>query len=231
MPPDPRSRNCSLPSGKQRRHITHSGGCLLACLLAQGTGSVRRSEPPPIRRRTAVRVHSRPLVSVRLRKPVPRLRRHRRLRRHQPGNHPPHPGDRHPHRPGSRCPGYPPARPWPRYGPTRLWHGARLRSRPRRPPPHGQPALRCLSPRSRHLCRRHGRPCGRRPTRTGDILTCFLPASAEDWPRFRGPNGTGVSTSRNMPVKFGPAKNLVWRAPLPPGHPSPCAEQRREAWM
>jgi outer membrane protein assembly factor BamB len=53
------------------------------------------------------------------------------------------------------------------------------------------------------------------------LMLLRAPASAEDWPRFRGPNGSGVSTSRNVPAEFGPAKNLVWRAPLPPGHSSP----------
>jgi outer membrane protein assembly factor BamB len=44
---------------------------------------------------------------------------------------------------------------------------------------------------------------------------------ASDWSRFRGPNGSGVSTATNVPTEFGPAKNLLWRLPLPPGHSSP----------
>lgn len=49
-------------------------------------------------------------------------------------------------------------------------------------------------------------------------------AQGEDpasWSRFRGPNGTGISTSKGLPVEFGPAKNLVWRTELPTGHSSP----------
>ena len=42
-----------------------------------------------------------------------------------------------------------------------------------------------------------------------------------DWSRFRGPNGSGVSTATSLPVDFGPAKNVVWRLALPPGHSSP----------
>ena len=42
-----------------------------------------------------------------------------------------------------------------------------------------------------------------------------------EWSRFRGPNGSGVSSARNLPVEFGPANNLVWRLALPPGHSSP----------
>jgi outer membrane protein assembly factor BamB len=45
--------------------------------------------------------------------------------------------------------------------------------------------------------------------------------ASEQWDRFRGPNGTGVSESAGLPVEFGPAKNLRWRLELPPGHSSP----------
>ena len=38
---------------------------------------------------------------------------------------------------------------------------------------------------------------------------------------FRGPNGSGVANEKNLPVEFGPEKNLVWKTPLPPGHSSP----------
>jgi outer membrane protein assembly factor BamB len=44
---------------------------------------------------------------------------------------------------------------------------------------------------------------------------------AEDWPGFRGPNATGVSSGTNLPVEFGPGKNVVWKTALPPGHSSP----------
>jgi outer membrane protein assembly factor BamB len=43
-----------------------------------------------------------------------------------------------------------------------------------------------------------------------------------DWPGFRGHNATGISTSaKNLPVEFGPEKNVIWKTPLPPGHSSP----------
>lgn len=45
--------------------------------------------------------------------------------------------------------------------------------------------------------------------------------AAPEWPRFRGPNGSGLSTATNVPTEFGPVKNLLWRLPLPPGHSSP----------
>jgi outer membrane protein assembly factor BamB len=46
-------------------------------------------------------------------------------------------------------------------------------------------------------------------------------AVASDWPRFRGPNGAGVNETTGLPTEFGPAKNLVWRTPLPNGYSSP----------
>jgi outer membrane protein assembly factor BamB len=42
-----------------------------------------------------------------------------------------------------------------------------------------------------------------------------------DWPQFRGPNGSGVFETSNLPLLFGPDKHVVWKAPLPPGHSSP----------
>jgi outer membrane protein assembly factor BamB len=45
--------------------------------------------------------------------------------------------------------------------------------------------------------------------------------AAENWVRFRGPNGTGVSAARNVPVTFGPDRSVKWKTPLPPGHSSP----------
>ena len=42
-----------------------------------------------------------------------------------------------------------------------------------------------------------------------------------EWSRFRGPNGSGLSSATKVPTEFGPEKNVVWRLPLPPGHSSP----------
>jgi outer membrane protein assembly factor BamB len=44
---------------------------------------------------------------------------------------------------------------------------------------------------------------------------------AADWPRFRGPNGSGVAETSGLPEKFGPASNVVWKTALPLGHSSP----------
>ena len=51
--------------------------------------------------------------------------------------------------------------------------------------------------------------------------------AGDDWSRFRGPNGTGVSTETNLPTDFGPDKSVVWKTPLPPGHSSPVLSRTR----
>lgn len=56
------------------------------------------------------------------------------------------------------------------------------------------------------------------------IAVVFLVASLvrpEEWSRFRGPNGQGISTETGFPVEFSRTKNLVWRTPLRPGKSSP----------
>lgn len=45
---------------------------------------------------------------------------------------------------------------------------------------------------------------------------------AAEWPQFRGPNASGVSLDENIPVEFGPGKNVVWKTAVPPGHSSPA---------
>jgi outer membrane protein assembly factor BamB len=42
-----------------------------------------------------------------------------------------------------------------------------------------------------------------------------------DWPQFRGVNAQGVADEENLPVDFGPEKNVVWKTPLPDGPSSP----------
>jgi outer membrane protein assembly factor BamB len=41
------------------------------------------------------------------------------------------------------------------------------------------------------------------------------------WPRFRGPNGSGVAAAEKPPVDLGPEKNVKWRVPVPSGLSSP----------
>jgi outer membrane protein assembly factor BamB len=44
----------------------------------------------------------------------------------------------------------------------------------------------------------------------------------EDWPRWRGPRGDGISADAGAPVHIGPKENLLWRVEPPgSGHSSP----------
>jgi len=39
-------------------------------------------------------------------------------------------------------------------------------------------------------------------------------AAASDWPRFRGPNGTGIAEDKNVPVRWSES-DVVWKTPIP----------------
>ena len=49
----------------------------------------------------------------------------------------------------------------------------------------------------------------------------------EDWPRFRGPNGTGVSSTEGLPGELGPEKNVIWKADSGNGSSSPVVAAGR----
>src|SRR5258706_6978406 len=59
------------------------------------------------------------------------------------------------------------------------------------------------------------------------LLVAATLVAAADWPQFRGPNAFGVSDTTGLPTEFGPAKNVVWRTALPPGHSSPVLSADR----
>lgn len=41
------------------------------------------------------------------------------------------------------------------------------------------------------------------------------PAAAENWPHWRGPERTGVSTDTGLPLTWSATENVVWKLPLP----------------
>ena len=48
------------------------------------------------------------------------------------------------------------------------------------------------------------------------VLLCRIaPASAQDWPEFRGPGGQGQSSEHNLPVEWAETRNVAWKTPLP----------------
>jgi outer membrane protein assembly factor BamB len=58
------------------------------------------------------------------------------------------------------------------------------------------------------------------------LLLATSIAGAEEWDRFRGPNGSGVSISTGFPTQFGKGKNLVWRTAVRDGKSSPVLARR-----
>jgi outer membrane protein assembly factor BamB len=53
------------------------------------------------------------------------------------------------------------------------------------------------------------------------FLTLALPGPAQEWTRFRGPNGTGISPAKTVPTAW-TEKDFNWKVPLPgAGHSSP----------
>ena len=53
------------------------------------------------------------------------------------------------------------------------------------------------------------------------LLLCVVPVRAQEWTRFRGPNGTGVSDAKSIPATWTDA-DYRWKIKLPgKGHGSP----------
>jgi outer membrane protein assembly factor BamB len=46
------------------------------------------------------------------------------------------------------------------------------------------------------------------------IVTAGTMLSA-NWPAWRGPNGDGVSSEKNLPIKWSPTQNIAWKLALP----------------
>lgn len=47
------------------------------------------------------------------------------------------------------------------------------------------------------------------------ILLAALSAGAENWPRFRGPTGQGISTETKLPTKWDEKTNIKWKVAIP----------------
>ncbi len=59
------------------------------------------------------------------------------------------------------------------------------------------------------------------------IFAVASPSLAEGWSRFRGPNGSGVSTGPALPVDLGREENLAWTADVPFGRSTPVVAGER----
>jgi outer membrane protein assembly factor BamB len=60
----------------------------------------------------------------------------------------------------------------------------------------------------------------------GLLVVWLVCLGAEDWTRFRGPNGSGISTDKGFPTEFDKSKNLAWRTAVRPGKSSPVLTDR-----
>lgn len=61
----------------------------------------------------------------------------------------------------------------------------------------------------------------------GFLLVCVAPAWAENWPRFRGPNGQGISDDKAIPTGWS-EQEYAWKMELPGGgHSSPVVWEDR----
>jgi outer membrane protein assembly factor BamB len=46
------------------------------------------------------------------------------------------------------------------------------------------------------------------------LLAAAAAAAADNWPQFRGPNGTGHSDATGLPTKWGEKENIVWKTAI-----------------
>ncbi len=60
------------------------------------------------------------------------------------------------------------------------------------------------------------------------VVILTTTAGAANWPQWRGPNGSGVSTEKNLPAEWNPNKNIKWKTPIAGrGHSSPVVWENK----
>ena len=64
-------------------------------------------------------------------------------------------------------------------------------------------------------------------TTLGILLLTAASPEAQEWTRFRGPNGTGVSASTGLPVEIGGERSVEWATEVPFGRSSPALTEDR----
>src|SRR5918993_984348 len=47
------------------------------------------------------------------------------------------------------------------------------------------------------------------------VLSSITVARAENWPQWRGPSLNGISTEKNLPVKWTTEENIAWKLAMP----------------
>ena len=60
------------------------------------------------------------------------------------------------------------------------------------------------------------------------LVLAPAPATADDWPQFRGPGGLGIGQATALPVEWSDGKHVIWKADLPgAGTSSPVVYKNR----
>src|SRR5262245_4436259 len=49
----------------------------------------------------------------------------------------------------------------------------------------------------------------------GAIVADTVLPSAEQWPQWRGPSLNGLSSEKNLPVRWSPTENIAWKLAVP----------------
>src|SRR5437867_12842040 len=63
---------------------------------------------------------------------------------------------------------------------------------------------------------------------TVSVLSLVAAASAGDWPRFGGRNGTGVAADASIPTEFKEGDGILWKVPMPgKGNSSPVISRSK----
>ncbi|HVD94445.1 MAG TPA: hypothetical protein VNC21_19245, partial [Vicinamibacterales bacterium] len=57
----------------------------------------------------------------------------------------------------------------------------------------------------------------RRSRTLAAMLACGVVSlhATENWPQWRGPALNGISTEKNLPVKWSPTENITWKLAMP----------------
>ena len=54
------------------------------------------------------------------------------------------------------------------------------------------------------------------------FFSMYLSAAADNWPQWRGPDGTSVAGEGDFPTEFSSTENVLWKVKLPgPGSSTP----------
>ena len=62
-------------------------------------------------------------------------------------------------------------------------------------------------------------------------VLCLLAPASDNWPQFRGPDGTGHSDARDLPLQWSETQNIVWKTPIHDRGWSSPVVYGRQVWL